>query len=165
MPAGHSRSEPPILERDLPTVAAPGLAYAVARGPIDFDVEFLSGERAHGFRLPLPRLDAAFVLKAALVASGARTKSHHLMRDTVDAVMLAAACAADDEAVAALRSGVRIRGTGREEVRAAIRWLGSALETPESAGARRLDAHFGDDATSAWGVQVAAGLTGAVGDG
>lgn len=71
---GASRHEPPMLEKNLMTLAAPGLAYALSRGPYVVDAAFVDGATTTALELPLPRLDAAFVLKGALVASGVRTR-------------------------------------------------------------------------------------------
>lgn len=60
---GTSRQEPPMLEKNLMTLAAPGLAYALSRGPYVVDVAFVDGATTTALELPLPRLDAAFVLK------------------------------------------------------------------------------------------------------
>jgi len=71
---GASR-DPQLLERGLPTVAAPGLAHAIRRGVTTVDLGLLgpAGD-ARRIGIPLPSLDAAFVLKATLAASGVRKR-------------------------------------------------------------------------------------------
>jgi len=98
---GASRDEPPILERDLTTLAAPGLSYALERDTVFVEVGFVDAERTMRIELPLPTLDAAFVLKGALAASGLRTRPDRVDRDRIDAV-LAAACLHDEAALGAL---------------------------------------------------------------
>lgn len=119
---GASRDEPPILEKGVSTLAAPGLAYALARGPAFADVRFADAGRTTEIELPLPSLDAAFVLKGSLAASGVRTRPDRVQRDRVDAIMLAAACLQDAEARNALREA-----TGKEP-RDALRWLERAAD-------------------------------------
>lgn len=112
---GASRDEPPILEKGIATLAAPGLAYALTRPTVMVELELVEGRGSTVVEVPLPSLDAAFVLKAALVASGVRLRPDRRERDTVDAVMLAAVCASDSAAVHALAEG-----SGRSEVKRAL---------------------------------------------
>jgi hypothetical protein len=70
---GASRAEPPILEPGLPSLAAPGLAYAMLRGATPLELNLI-GDEQRSFALQTVKLDAAFVLKAALTASGARQR-------------------------------------------------------------------------------------------
>jgi hypothetical protein len=56
-----------VLEKGVVTLAAPGLTYAIARRPYFVDVEFVAEDTTTALELPLPTLDAAFVLKGALV--------------------------------------------------------------------------------------------------
>lgn len=129
-------------------MAAPGLAYARIRGAMPFDVE-LGGA---AIRLFLPTLDAAFVLKGSLV--GMRRKSNRLGSDTVDAIFLAAACAGDDEAMAALREH-----GGRRDVRKAVSWLSDSLMPQGSAASSRVQAYLeteeGIDIGGKWARSIA----------
>jgi len=79
---GASRNEPPLLERGIETLAAPGLAYALTRPAVMVELELVDGSGSTVVDLPLPSLDAAFVLKAALVESGVRLRPDRRERDT-----------------------------------------------------------------------------------
>jgi hypothetical protein len=85
---GASRQEPPVLEKGVVTLAAPGLVYALARRPYFVSLAFADGDAITDVELPLPTLDAAFVLKAALAESGVRMRPDRRARYRVDAVML-----------------------------------------------------------------------------
>ncbi len=146
---GASRADPPILEPGIPTLAAPGLAYALRRGAAPLELVILGDER-RSFRLRTVQLDAAFVLKAALVASGVRQRSDLRTTDTVDAIMLAAACASDDDAMMEL-SGAR----RRSDVRSAVRWTSEQFTSPRSAAARRVASHVGSEEGGEWAYAVA----------
>lgn len=150
---GASREEPPIVERGLPTLAAPGLAYALLRGPTLFHVRFFEDEESLDFELPVPTLDAALVLKAALAASGVRTRPDRLLRDTVDALMLAAACVKRPGCTESLRAHRR-----RSDVKKALGWLADAFRSPTAVGARRVSQHFeaqmAPDEAREWSHQV-----------
>lgn len=150
---GASRAQPPIVEPGLPTLAAPGLAYALLRGPVALELTLL-GEQARTFALRTVQLDAAFVLKAALVASGVRTRFDRQITDTVDAVMLASACASDPEAIGALASHRK-----RSDVKSAIVWIRQRFVNERSAAAQRVARHFEDPTTAAWAVEVAHSFT------
>lgn len=160
VPKGASRADPPILEDGITTLAAPGLAYGLARGPRFVDVAFVQGDRTAEVELPLPQLDAAFVMKGALAASGVRTRIDRRRRDRVDSVFLAAACASDDEAVAHLR---RAR---TKEPRTALRWLEESLASVDSPVAEALEGHlreeYGIPQGDEWAVGVARRLRAAV---
>jgi hypothetical protein len=146
---GASRAEPPILEPGLPSLAAPGLAYAMLRGATPLELN-LVGEKQRSFALQTVKLDAAFVLKAALVASGARQQENKRITDTVDAIMLAAACASDDETMMELSAQRK-----RSDVRAAVRWIGEQFTSPRSAAARRVTTHVGSEDGGEWASRVA----------
>jgi hypothetical protein len=133
--AGASRADPPILERGIRSLAAPGLAYALFRGPTEIDIRFATDL----FRLPLVSLDSAFVMKAALVQSGARQRPDRRTTDTADAAMLTAACAEDADAVEALKTHRR-----RSDVKTAGRFL-DKLARPAGAEARRVERHFAEN--------------------
>ena len=157
---GASREEPPLLEKGVVTLAAPGLTYALDRGPYFVDIDFVDRESTTTVELPLPTLDAAFVLKGALAASGVRMRPDRRERDRVDAVMLAAACASDPHAVAALRS------TSNKEARRAIEWLQTSVASPASAVARTLGSYLSDehglDGGNEWTAGIAERLASAV---
>jgi hypothetical protein len=146
---GASRAQPPILEPGIPSLAAPGLAYALLRGPMPLELNLI-GEEHRSFALHTVNLDAAFVLKAALVASGLRQREDRRITDTVDAVMLAAACAGDVDAMTEL--GARRK---RSDVRAAVRWMSEQFASPLSATARRVTAHVGSEEGGEWAFTVA----------
>lgn len=145
---GASRVQPPIIEPGLPTLAAPGLAYALLRGPVGLQLT-LTGDEPTSFRLRTVQLDAAFVLKAALMAAGVRTRYDRRITDTADALMLASACSSDPEATSALASNRK-----RSDVKAAVAWLRRDFEQKTSAGAHRISRHFDDPSAAEWAVEV-----------
>lgn len=145
VPSGSSRQEPPEIEDGLPSMAAPGLAYAYVRGATPFTLSSSMGE----FELYLPSLDAAFVLKGSLV--GLRRKFHRLESDTVDAICLAAACLEDSEAIDALREHRR-----RKDVGNALRWLSEGVGSAGSAASRRVAGYFEAEAGVPGGAEWAA---------
>jgi hypothetical protein len=145
---GASRSDPPIVEPGIPTLAAPGLAYAIRRGPLALELR-VTAEESRSFLLRTVQLDAAFVLKAALVASSIRMRPDRRITDTVDAIMLAAACTADQDCMRELAIY-----RGRSDVKDATGWIASGFSSPESAAARRISAHFEDPAGAEWAVRV-----------
>lgn len=153
VPSGRSRERPPELESGLPSLAAPGLAYAHARGAVLFEAEFVDGDESRRFELQLPTLDAAFVLKAALLQRGLRMRRDRRTADTVDGVSLAAACIRDESALAALRENRR-----QSEVRDALRWIGTALPTDRSDAATRVQRHFEEEAGIDTGAEWAVGV-------
>ncbi len=156
---GASRDEPPILEKGIETLAAPGLAYALTRPTVVVELELVDGPASTVVEVPLPSLDAAFVLKAALVASGVRLRPARRESDTVDAVMLAAVCASDSAAVQALAEGSR-----RSEVKRALAFLREGLDRADRAAARRVidylqrERGIASEIAGEWVVQVAARL-------
>ncbi len=75
---GASRREPPVLERGLATLAAPGLTYALARGPYFVDVELVDGPVITVVELPLPTLDALADLVGRPNSAVARAIESHL---------------------------------------------------------------------------------------
>lgn len=155
---GASRDEPPIVEAGLETLAAPGLAYAIARGAVPLTVVLdLDGEKRTS-SMHTTTLDAAFVMKASLIASGVRTQPDKRITDTADAIMLAAACAADPIAMAALAE----HGT-HSEAKKAINWVAEQFTSPTSAAARRMARHVGDDVGATWAVDAAAAFMRALG--
>lgn len=156
---GASRHEPPLLEKGISTVAAPGLAYAVSRGPRYATVEFVDGVATAVFELPLPTLDAALVLKGALVASDVRMQADRKERDTVDTVLLAAAAADDREAMVALSAG-RAKSS---EARRATEWLVRELGSPTGAAARRMATYLRREQGIGEGGEWAAGVAAAFG--
>jgi hypothetical protein len=147
--AGASRESPPVIERGLPSLAAPGLAYAIDRGAVPLQL-VLRGPETRTFDLFTVQLDAAFVMKAALVAGGMRPRRDKRIVDTADAVMLAAACAADGAAMSALAHHRR-----RSEPKRAISWLADELNGPRSAAARRMAEHTGTEDGARWAVDTA----------
>ena len=154
---GSSREDPPVVEAGLQSLAAPGLAYAIQRRSVDFEGEFVDGATSRPFNLPLPTADAAFVLKAALVAKGARTRPDRVLTDTVDALAMAAVCLQYPEALAALRVN-----RGRSDVRASLAWLADAFRSLTAIGARRVEDHYREEGLGAgmgeWASNVAAQL-------
>lgn len=154
---GASRSDPPVLEKGVTSLAAPGLAYALERGTCAMTCEFLdrSGAVLATLDLPLAHLDAAFVMKAALSLSGQRVRVDRRRTDTVDAVMLAAACLARPGAVDVLR-----RNRARRDVGRAVGWLRASFRDVKTAEARRVERHFEDElgrtGMAEWAVDVAA---------
>jgi hypothetical protein len=152
VPKGASREDPPILEKGIATLAAPGLAYAISRRPYFVNARFIDDDSEVQIELPLPALDAAFVLKGALVASGVRSRPDRRFRDRVDGVMLAAACLEDGAALAALQ-----RARGRE-ARKALEWLVGSLDSPTSAVAAAIESHFGAEYSIPGGAEWAVGV-------
>lgn len=154
---GASREDPPLIERGLPTVAAPGLAYALLRGATPVCAHFVKSSETRSVELPLPKLDAALVLKAALAQSGVRNRPDRRITDAVDSVMLAAACLRRAGCVEALQQHRK-----RSDVGKALRWLEEAFRTPKAAGSRRLADHLegdmGVDQASQWAHDVVAQL-------
>jgi hypothetical protein len=124
---GASRHEPPVLEQDLTSLAAPGLAYAILRGVRMMHVDFYDEGDVTSFDLPLPHVDAAFVMKAELTRSGVRTRADRRRTDTVDAVSLAAACLNNAESIDALRGHRK-----RSDVRGARRWMAESFGDPRA---------------------------------
>lgn len=161
VPPGASRQQPPLVERGLESVAAPGLAYAVLRGSIAAHASFVDAGRSFDFQLPIPTLDAALVLKAALVESGVRTRPDRVRSDSVDAVMLAAACLRRPDALRALRDHRR-----RSDVRKSVRWLAHAFRSPTAVGSRRVETHFVGDGYGPgggrWAAEVASAFAAAL---
>jgi hypothetical protein len=152
-----SRADPPIVERGLETVAAPGLAYAMLRPTVLASTTFVDGEETSPFDLPIPTLDAAFVLKAALAESGVRTRPDRVRSDTVDAFMLAAACLDDTASLTALQDH-----RARSDVRKSIRWTEEVFRSATAVGSRRVEDHFIDEGygagMGAWAHQTAKSL-------
>lgn len=155
VPSGSSREEPPLLEAGMPSLAAPGLAYAISRGPVKFQIDFQDPERDSDehFDLNLPSLDAAFVSKAALVQRGIRKLASRRQRDTVDAVFLAAACLGDEPAIQAITTHKT-----QSEVKDALRWMKESISSPSSAAARRVHDHFESDLGRSDGGEWAASV-------
>lgn len=151
---GASRSEPPLLEKDLTSLAAPGLAYALLRGVYVMPVDFFDDGETRSFDLPLPHLDAAFVMKAELTRSGMRSRADRRRTDTVDAMSLAASCLDRPDSMKALKSH-----RTRSDVRGALRWIGESFGDPKTAAARRVEEHFrqefGRAGSGEWAVDVA----------
>jgi hypothetical protein len=158
---GASRDEPPVLEKGVVTLAAPGLGYALARKPYFISLAFADGDVLTEVELPLPTLDGAFVLKAALAASGVRMRPDRRTRDRVDAVMLAAACARDEDALSALSA------TTNREARRALKWIQTQVDDPGSAVAQTLERYLDEEhqipGGGEWAVGVAEQLAGALG--
>ncbi len=149
---GSSRADPPVLEEGLTTFSAPGLAYAILRRPKPLSLTVAHEGTERDFRLPIVSLDSAFVMKAVLTASR-RLRPDRRITDTADAVMLAAACASDQDGIVALHEHRR-----RKDVREATRWMTSAFETAATAAARRVERHFKAELNqpggAAWAVEV-----------
>lgn len=149
---GSSRADPPILEADLTTLSAPGLAYAILRHPETLALTIACEGGARRFKLPIVVLDSAFVMKAALTASH-RLRPDRRITDTTDAVMLAAACTGDNPGMAALREHRR-----RKDVREAIHWMTESFESERTAAARRVERHIeseaGQPGGGTWAVEV-----------
>lgn len=152
--SGASRSEPPLLEKDLTSLAAPGLAYAFLRGVYVMPVDFFDDGETSGFDLPLPHLDAAFVMKAELTRSGMRSRADRRRTDTVDAMSLAASCLDRPDCMEALKTH-----RTRSDVRGALRWIAESFGGPKTAAARRVEEHFrqefGRAGSGEWAVDVA----------
>ena len=152
---GMSREEPPLLEPGITTIAMPGLAYAVRRRTA-IELSFVEDERSRSFQLPMPTLDAAFVLKGGLV--GVRRRTDRLQRDTIDAISLAAACLRDEPSLRALAADRK-----RSDVKAALGWLTSSFTSTSSAAARRVQRHFEDELDgidgAQWSVEIASSFS------
>jgi hypothetical protein len=146
---GASRETPPVVEEGIESLAAPGLRYALGRDAVPLEL-VLRAEETRSFNMYTIPLDAAFVMKAALVVSGVRTRPDQRVGDTADAVMLAAACAKDPEAVTQLREA-RDRG----EAKTAIRWITARFGNARTAEAQRMGRYFGGDDGARWAVAVA----------
>lgn len=154
---GSSRSDPPVLEEGLTSLPAPGLAYAILRRPQMLALTIAHEGKERQFDLPIVSLDSAFVMKAVLTASR-RLRPDRRITDTADAVMLAAACAKDKEAITALGQHHR-----RKDVREATRWVTSSFETTTTAAARRVERHvqaeLNQPGRAAWAVEVSRQFT------
>ena len=98
-------------------------------------------------------------MKATLAAGGLRQRSDRRIDDTADAVMLAAACADDPAAMAALARHGR-----RSEPRRAMKWLAASFQNPRSQCSRRVAKHTGDDGGADWAVDAAARFASALDD-
>jgi hypothetical protein len=161
LPKGASRAQPPMIEAGIDTVAAPGLAYAIARGPERLDLRLSERGRVHRFELPIAALDAMLVMKATLVADGARTQLDRRVVDTADAIMLAAALSHDAASLQALA-----RNRTRGEPRRALRWLHEHFSDERSAEARRVESHFERERRgpggAAWAVEAVAAFLAAL---
>jgi hypothetical protein len=159
---GASRTDPPLLEPGLETIRAPGLAYAQHRGPVAVTLRFVDGDEIAEFPVHVPPLDAAFVLKAALAVSGVRTRPDRVQSDSVDSILLAAACLTDPPSIAALREH-----RSRSDVRKALRWTAEAFRSPTASGARRVDQYVeglgGGIGGGSWAHEVAQTLGRALG--
>jgi hypothetical protein len=153
LPKGASRARPPLIEVGLDSLAAPGLAYALARGPERLDLRLSERGRTHRFELPIAALDAMLVMKATLVADGARTDLDRRVVDTADAAMLAAAISRDEASLRELAAN-RLRS----EPRRALRWFRERFSDERSAEARRVELHFEREhrgpGGAAWAVAV-----------
>jgi hypothetical protein len=149
---GASRADPPLLEAELTTFAAPGLAYAILRRPTPLSLTVAYAQESRRFELPIVTLDSAFVMKGILT-SGQRMRPDRRITDTGDAVMLAAACAADEPSMTSLH-----RHRRRKDVRTAIRWITGSFKSETTAAARRVERHFeselGQSGGGAWAVNV-----------
>jgi hypothetical protein len=139
LPKGASRSTPPEVEPGITTVAAPGLAYALERGPAPLDITVTDNGDPRTFHLPVTHLDAMLVMKAGLVATGTRPPSRAIT-DTADAVLLAAACTQSPAALDALRTHRR-----KSEPRTAIGWFEASFDDPTQRHPRRVGQHFRDE--------------------
>jgi hypothetical protein len=152
---GASRQEPPLVETGMNSLAAPGLAYAIGRGPVPLRI-VLCGAEPRKVTLSTITLDAAFVMKAALAASGVRTRPDRRVADTADGIMLAAACIDQPDAIAALRSNAR-----RSEVRTAMNWIDKSFGSERAVGPRRFSEYAGAEA-DVWALDVARRMLGLV---
>lgn len=155
---GASRADPPLLEAGMPSLAAPGLAYAIVRRPTHLKLTLSTKEQERTFELPIVKLDAAVVMKGALASSGMRMKPDKRITDTSDAIMLAVVCAANPQSVAQLRKHRR-----RSDVRQALGWLTQAFADEKSRAARRVEQHFESEFAqsggAAWAVEASARFT------
>ena len=160
---GASREDPPLLEAGMPSLAAPGLAYAIRRQPTRLKLTLSDRKDDRTFNVPVVKLDAAVVMKGALVSSGMRMKPDKRITDTSDAIMLAAVCAADPPSVKQLREHRK-----RKDVRQALDWLTTAFPDEKSRAARRLEQHFeaefAQPGGAAWAVEAAARFAEALGE-
>lgn len=147
---GASREEPPIVEDGLESIAAPGLAYAIYRKPTILDLNFHGSGSSDRFRIPIAKLDAAFVMKAVLVAKGIRPKPDRRVTDTADALMLAAACAVDEPSLKALWDH-----KGRSDPKTAIRWVRESFGNERTAEARRVQTFFEEEFNTSQGAEWA----------
>lgn len=152
---GASRADPPLLEAGMPSLAAPGLAYAIKRRPTHLKLTLSDRREDRSFDLPVVKLDAAVVMKGALVSGGMRMKPDKRITDTSDAIMLAAACVPDRPSIEQLRVHRR-----RKDVREAVSWLTTAFGDEKTAAARRVERHFeaefAQPGGAAWAVEAAA---------
>jgi hypothetical protein len=139
LPKDASRDDPPIIEAGIDSVAAPGLAYAIRRGAARLDLTLVTDEDSHRFTLPIATLDAMLVMKAGLLADGTRAQTDRRITDTFDAVVLAAACTHDHEALRALA-----HAKGREAARA-MRWLRSSFPAADALAPRRVERHVASE--------------------
>ena len=137
LPKGASRSDPPIIEPGLDSVAAPGLAYAITRGAAQLDLTLVTERGSHRFELPIATLDAMLVMKAGLLAEGTRNHPERRITDTVDAVVLAAACAHDPATLRELANAPK-----RGEAARALNWLRSSFPTADAQAPRRVERHI-----------------------
>lgn len=153
---GASREQPPIVETGIPSLAAPGLAYALTRGPVPLRIT-LAGEERRSIELRTVTLDSLFVMKAVLTAEGHRARRDRHFTDTTDAVMLAAACVDHGRAIEALAANQR-----RSEVKAALGWVRDGFGSPRAAMPRRVANHFGQETAATWAVDVVAGFVDAI---
>lgn len=131
-------------------------AVTARRGAVPLRV-VLNGEQRIEIAMHTVALDAAFDMKAALVAGGLRARADRRITDTTDAVLLAAAAVHPADAVQALHVHRR-----HGEVKVALRWLAKSFDSPRSAMPRRLADHFADPAAAEWAVDAAAALSAAV---
>ncbi|CAN5797769.1 hypothetical protein BH23ACT12_BH23ACT12_07110 [soil metagenome] len=140
MAPGASKDDPPLLERNLTSVAAPGLAYGLLRGVQPMAVDFCDGDEHIRVQLPLPHVDAAFVMKAELTRTGLRIRPDRRRVDTVDAVSLASACLKSKDGLRPLKEHAR-----RSDVKGALCWLAESFHDSKSAPARRVEQHFREE--------------------
>jgi len=145
---GASRAQPPIVEAGMSSLAAPGLAYALTRGPVPLRIT-LVGEERRSIGLRTVTLDSLFVMKATLTAGGHRTRRDWQITDTTDAVMLAAACLEHGRAIEALAVNRR-----QGEVKVALGWVRDGFASSRAAMPRRVADHFGDEAAATWAVDI-----------
>ncbi len=133
------RDTTPHLEPGIEAIEAPGLSYAFAQGVDVAHVRFADAEGAvlGDVRVPLPRPDAAFVLKAALV--GRRSHPPVLAADTADAVSLAAVVLGSEPSLDRLD-----RAKSTSELAACRRFVAACADA-ESAHARRVADGLGFD--------------------
>ena len=150
LPSGASRAKPPEVERGIATLEAPGLRYAIDRGPVPMEARTRGGRDA---TLRHARHHAGRRLRHE--GRPGRQRCAHPARqrvvDTADAIMLAAACAADQDAMAALVAKRRSGGPKK-----AIRWITESFASEGAAAARRMVDHIGEPAGAAWAVAAAA---------